>query len=367
MGPPASVFLCVGLRSQLTFCINNGTPHLSIQHNLDESLFSLPLLLMHLLHHNWILILLKEIKTEAETCYCSKKHWYPKIGDLSGSWLLWWVYAGWSRLYKSLHAQLWQEKRRWSRRGLVSSFSAVLCGCVWVGMESSCLYTVLWVWLQTDGLMARSNKQSLDIWFRSLSAPWKTRCKLLLYSCHNDYAIWVCDIESSVLSSNTVHLPSQQYTEIIVSPLFAWAETGMLDVITQTKVCLQSAGSSRRLTLSVCLLCFPLLFRLCSEMVWEMRSSFCSSSVDESTRHRNSFPTLSPLIFFISLHHTSIIVSISFFRPSLTPRPPALEPLQTTSCLCWSIDPHSCVSVASVWAGLCEIGLLIRWRWVAEI
>lgn len=118
--------------------------------------------------------------------------------------------------------------------------------------------------------------------------------------------------------------------------------------------------------LSLSVLCFPLLCLLCSEMVWEIRGSFCSSSVDESTSHRNSSPTLSPLIF-ISLHHTSIIVSVSFFRPSLTPRPPALEALQTTSCLCWSIDPHSCVSVASVWAGLCEIGLLIRRRWVAEI
>lgn len=140
MGPPASVFLCVGPRSQLTFRINNGMPHLSIQHNsanLEKSLFSLPLLLMHLLHHNWILTLLKEIKTETETCYCSKKHWYPKIGDLSGSWLLWWVYAGWS-MHSSGRRREDGPEGAWSPLFLL--FCVGVCGWEWKAAASTLSY-----------------------------------------------------------------------------------------------------------------------------------------------------------------------------------------------------------------------------------
>lgn len=91
-------------------------------------------------------------------------------------------------------------KRRWSRRGLVSHFAAL---CVWKAhtphtlhmLKCSCrnAWAVLWVWLRADGLMARSNNQSLDIRFRFFSAPWKTRCKPLLYLCHNDCLI-MCEV-----------------------------------------------------------------------------------------------------------------------------------------------------------------------------
>lgn len=123
----------------------------------------------------------------------------------------------------------------------------------------------------------------------------------------------------------------------------------------------------RRLLLETCSLSFFLLLLslLCSLMV-EIRSSFCRCPVEDGTSRSNSCPTLSPRFLSPSIT-PPLLFSISFFSPSLPPRPPALEPLQTSSRLCWSIDPHSCVSVASVWAGLCEIGLLIRWRWVAEI
>lgn len=62
-----------------------------------------------------------------------------------------------------------EGKKKMVQQGLALLFVCCVLG-VWVGMESSLLNTppVLWVWLQTDGLMAQSNKQSLDIRFKSL-------------------------------------------------------------------------------------------------------------------------------------------------------------------------------------------------------
>lgn len=54
---------------------------------------------------------------------------------------------------------------------------------------------VLWVWLQTGGPIAQSNKQSLDTKSESLCAVWKMRCESLLYLCHNDCATWGCYIQ----------------------------------------------------------------------------------------------------------------------------------------------------------------------------
>lgn len=166
-------------------------------------------------------------------------------------------------------------------------------------------------WLQT----ARSNKQSLDIRFRSLSALWKTRCKSFLYLCHNDYAIWVCDIERSVLSSHTVHLPSQQYTETIVELFCEWAETGTLDVITQTKVCLQSVGLSWRLALSVRPPCFRSSF--CAQW-WFGKLAQCSSSVDESNSHSSPFPRYHP--WFLSPSITLPLLFLSHSSAHLVPQ-----------------------------------------------
>lgn len=99
----------------------------------------------------------------------------------------------------------------------------------------------------------------------------------------------------SMLSSNTVHLLSQQYTEIIVLLVFDWRETGALDVTTQTKVCLQSAESSRRLALPVFL---PVL---CAQR-WVGKlgayPALCSSSTDESNSRRNPFPPVITRAFF---------------------------------------------------------------------
>lgn len=96
-------------------------------------------------------------------------------------------------------------------------------------------------------------------------------------------------------------------------------------------------------------------------------SALCSSSVDKSNSHRRPAPTLSPPAFYRPPSHFHYCFYLILQPISSPTRPPSLQPLQTTSCLCWSIDPHSCVSVASLWARLCEIGLLIRWRWVAEM
>lgn len=176
-----------------------------------------------------------------------------------------------SELYKRQHAQLWQEKRRWSRRGLLSSFSAVFCLCV-RGWEWKAV-AVLGVWLQTDGLMARSNKQSLDIRFKSLSALWKTRCKPLLYLCHNDYAIWVCDIERAekyvVIQYCTSALPAVHRDHCLVG---LWLKRNWRvgrhhtnkGVFTKCGVVSEACSS--------CLSACP----LCSKMGWEIRSLPCS-------------------------------------------------------------------------------------------
>lgn len=168
----------------------------------------------------------------------------------------------------------------------------------------------------------------------------------------------------SVLSSNTVHLLSHQYMEIIVPPVFGWGETGTVRVTRQIKVCLRRADLSRRLSLAlVCLLCSYLLGKLvayatlCSCMIWWQQQ-----------RPRN------PRLFFFSSFSSCSITPLLLFRSNSSAHlcaspscPPPLLRLQTTSCLCWGIDPHSCVSNATLWARLCEIGLLIRWFWVAEM
>lgn len=93
---------------------------------------------------------------------------------------------------------------------------------------------------------------------------------------------WLCNMRvlywkglRSVLSSNTVHLLSHQYMEIIVPLVFGWGETGTVSVTRQIKVCLRRADLSRRLSLAlVCLLCSYLLGKLvayatlCSCMIW---------------------------------------------------------------------------------------------------
>lgn len=157
--------------------------------------------------------------------------------------------------------------------------------------------------------MARSNKQSLDIRFKSLSAPWKTRCKPLLYLCHNDYALWVCDIERAaecvVIQYCTSALPAVHRDHCLAG---LWAETAASDVTAQTKVCLQSADSSRRPALPV----FLSVFCACQCLVFSAHrwvgklgaySALCSSSVDESSSHRNPFPTLSPPAFYLPPSH----------------------------------------------------------------
>lgn len=175
----------------------------------------------------------------------------------------------------------------------------------------------------------------------------------------------------SVLSSNTVHLLAQQYTEIIVSPVFGCAETGASDVTTQTKVCLQSADSSRRFALSVCLSVLCACFVSCAQRRAGKLGAYslCSSSMKMmKVKSWKPLPhVITPTFYHPPSHfHYCFYLILQPISPP-PPRPPPLQPLQTTSCLCWSIDPHSCVSVASLWARLCEIGLLISWRWVAEM
>lgn len=169
---------------------------------------------------------------------------------------------------------------------------------------------------------------------------------------------WLCNMRvlywkglRSVLSSNTVHLLSHQYMEIIVPPAFGFGETGTR----QIKVCWRRADLSRGLSLAlVCLLCSYLLGKLvayatlCSCMIWWQQqrprnpgfffSSFSSCSI-------------TPLLLFRSNSSAHLCASPS--------SPPPLLRLQTTSCLCWGIDPP-------LLRQQCHPLSALVWNWIAE-
>lgn len=271
---------------------------------------------MHLLHQGWILILSWRNKTQAETGYCSGKPLISRNRRRPFEVLApWWVHAGCSGLYKRQHARLWQEKRSRSRRGSLSSFSAVFFLCVRVGgngkqppqqprlsHEPGSKLTAWWLDLISSHRISR---------FKSLSpALWKTRCGLLLYLCHNDCAIWV---------RNTERAKERVVIQYCTSAVAAahrdhclWAATGASAVTEQTEVCLQRAAapSWRRHSSRVCLL---------SEMGWQLGracSALWSGPLHERSSHRNPAlshvitPHLRLLFFIISLHRTSITASI---------------------------------------------------------
>lgn len=133
---------------------------------------------MHTLRQRWDLIPLKEIKQRQPGLLV----WKTLISQNKRPFSVPPFVVG-LRCF-ALHSQLGQEKRRWPRR--VIPF-------LWVCVGGNNKAAASTLWLQTNGLMARSNVQSLDIRFRFISALWKTRYEPLLYLCHNDYALWVCD------------------------------------------------------------------------------------------------------------------------------------------------------------------------------
>lgn len=206
---------------------------------------------MHLIHRNWILILLKEIEHRQEDVIVLKPLTSQNRRPFSGP---------------GLWAQLWQEKTGWPRRGLFFSSSSVWCGCVWAGTESSCLDTVLWVWLQTDGLMARSNKQSLDIRVRSLCSV-KDEMQgpsLFMSQWLRSTSVWYWK-ECVVIQYCTSALPAEQGAHCLAVLCLSW----------HWLVGCQSTNKGMfarcRLLLETCsLVC------LCLSMVLEIRSSFCS-------------------------------------------------------------------------------------------
>lgn len=254
---------------------------------------------------------LGENKTEAETGYYSENHWYSKIGDLSGSWLCGGfvlVTAGFTKDY--MHSS--GRKREDGSEGACSLLFLLCFVCVWVGMESSLL---------THRLPYESGSKLTAWWLDLISSHRISDSNLFLLREIRDarpFSIYVtmtmqyeCVILKglrSVLSSNTVHLLSQQYTEIFVSLVFDWAETSALGVTTQTKVCLQSADLSQRLALSVCrsVFCACYCFVSCAQRwvgkLWAY-SALCSSLIDETNSHRNPFPRIiTPALYLPPSH-----------------------------------------------------------------
>ena len=63
-------------------------------------------------------------------------------------------------------------------------------------------------------------------------------------------------------------------------------------------------------------------------------SALCSSSVDKSNSHRSPSPTLSPPAFYRPPSHFHYCFYLILQPISSPTRPPSLQPLQTTSCLC---------------------------------
>lgn len=177
-------------------------------------------------------------------------------------------------------------------------------------------------------------------------------------------------------------MPSQIYAEIFVSLLSDWAETIIVlepgnilasSLKSQWKwpgwgrselPCLSSNPDpdDRKKTKIICAFhCF--LFCFC--MVLEIRSPSVARLM-KVTVTETPFPRYHP--WFLSPSITLPLLFPSHSSAHLLPQDhQASSYFKKTSCLCWSIDPHSCFSIASVWAGLCEIGLLIRWCWVAEM
>lgn len=275
---------------------------------------------MHLLHLSCILILLEDIKQRHRHVIVLQNHWHPKIGDLSGSWLCGGFVLGTLGFTKDcMHGS--GRRREDSPEGAGSPlFCCVFY--VWVGLESSLLNTlaVLWVWLQTDGLMARSNKQSLDIRLKSLSALWKTRCKPLLYLCHTDYAIRVCDIERAeecVVIQYCTSALTAVHRDHCLAGLWLNGDWRVGRHSTNkgvfTKWRFVSEACSFRL--SVCL-SSVLAIALAQRWVGKLGaySALCSSSIDESNASNRVIETPSPRYhpcFLSPLHHTLPLLFLS--------------------------------------------------------
>lgn len=152
-------------------------------------------------------------------------------------------------------------------------------------MASSLLNTpaVLWVWLQTDGLMAQSNKQSFNIRFKCLSALWKTRREPLLYLCHNDYAIWVCDIERAqecvVIQPCTSALPAAHRDPCLPALWLSPSQTEVCQMVVHA-FCPSSAAAAYSLFADI---------RACAAL--------CSNS------HRNLPPHFITRVCYLPLSH----------------------------------------------------------------
>lgn len=141
LGSPVSVFLSIEVGSQLTFGTNNGAPHSFIQLSVfyktqsckPGQFMSWPsphFLCLCFRCICWILILLEKSRSRRVVFW---KPWISQNRRPFRVLALWWVCTGYSKLYKRLHAWLWQQKKSWSSRGLRSSFCARLCACACVG------------------------------------------------------------------------------------------------------------------------------------------------------------------------------------------------------------------------------------------
>ncbi len=270
MGPPAPVFPSTATErgSQLTFCTTNGLTafihptacHFYPHSAKSKSSLSLPLLLMHLLHQSWTVILLEEINRDGLLFWKALPSQNRRPFRVLA---LCWVRAGCGGLYKRLHARLWQENYKMVQEGLALLFFCCVCVCVFLcGWEWKAAST-------THRLCYESGSKLTAWWLDLISSHWISDSNLFLLRERRDASPlsiyvtmtmqWECVILKglrSVLSSNTVHLLYQQYTEIIVSLVFE-PKLVKSDVpsnqrcVYKVPICLREDVS---LCLSVCLL-----------------------------------------------------------------------------------------------------------------
>ena len=167
----------------------------------------------------------------------------------------------------------------------------------------------------------------------------------------------------SMLSSNTVHLVSQQQNtrDHCLAALWLSSDRRVGLHYTNNGVFAKCRLISEVLSVSGAPCRFRLLVLRCdSEKRQELTLFSAAARVMKVTVAETPYPTLSLLLFYppprSHFHYYFSLILWQIFPP---PDHRASRPLQTTARLRWSIDPHPRVSVASPLSALV-------WNWIAD-